>query len=905
MKKYVLLFVLLIFCNVFAAEYFTMPPNDRQRVNIDKNWGFFRGDINGEEETHQVNKRPWIGVDLPHEMSITGEYSPDNNTTQAFQPMEIGWYRKALMLPEYYEHKKIYVVFDGVYRESDVWLNYAHIGHHQSGYTSFAYDITDYVRTGNRTPNSLRVRVDARRHEQDTYEGSGIYRHVWIVSTNKLHIDNWGTFVYATNISEKQSTINIKAQVLNDYPESKQFKLVTQIVDSKGIIVGTVSTDCSMTAGEVKEYEQKVLVQNCNLWDVDNPYQYKAYTMIQTADETLDVYETPFGIRNIEFTNNSGFFINGRHEKLQGFCAHYDFAGLGNALPDRIHFNLMAIMKQAGFNFYRSSHNPATPERLDVSDEMGIMVWDEIERKLESPEIELPLVEATITRDRNHPSVIVWSLENESPLESTHYGANIIKVGTELANQLDPTRETTFAASMPVNMRNYGENAGVSSYNYHVERADQDHIAFPHWKIGLISEYSAVRAMRGVYGTEYVPNETDSYFKFYTEEIKDMYDMCASVENYWLRIESRDYLGGGCVWSGYDARGEGFEYPFISRGDGVLDMCFEPKDHYYFFKSRYTEEPMVHVMPHWNWQKKGQIVDVWGYSNCDQVELVLNGKSLGTRGKPKAMKKWKPGEKQDIPAAHRQWSVPYEPGTLIAIGKNNGKEVCRQVVKTAGEPAKIQLTRAMEAFLPANEIPALVADGRDVVVIRAAITDKDGNVVPYAGNDVQFFVEGDEEIIAVGSGDITTLEPNHATHRKACNGYCVAIVQSTTTPDRFKIRAVSAGLESGEVTVSSVAPQAHSVELVPKPCHILPDASTDVTVKIVDKFGDQISTASNSVEIKIQGNARFENGKTNMKINTQNGAATIELQAGSHPGEITLQASAKDLIPTQVKLYID
>jgi len=297
---------------------------------------------------------------------------------------------------------------------------------------------------------------------------------------------------------------------------------------------------------------------------------------------------------------------------------------------------LIKAMKSAGFNFYRFSHNPATPERLDVCDQLGMLVWDEIERKLESAGIEHKLVEETIIRDRNHPSVILWSLENESPLESTVFGAKIIKSATELAHKLDPTRLTTFAASMPVNNKGYGENVDVVSYNYHWERADQDHIDFPHWKIGLISEYSAARARRGVYGIEHFSEQVaGSFDDLNNGEIQTMYQMCERVEDYWGRIKTRDYIGGGCVWSGVDAWGEGNCWPFICQGDGALDLCFIPKDVFYYFVCQWTEKPMVHIFPHWNWQgKEGEIVNVWVYSNCEQVELLLNDYSLGVKNRP-------------------------------------------------------------------------------------------------------------------------------------------------------------------------------------------------------------------------------------------------------------------------------
>ena len=373
-------FAFFVFLNAFAfgqGEIFQPPQCDRQKINIDSSWLFYRGDINGEEETHQVNQRPWQKVNLPHEWSIEGPFSKKNNTTQGFLPMGIGWYRKALRFPNEFAGKKIYLIFDGVYRESDVWMNYAFLGHHTSGYTSFAYDITDYVRTGNRIPNGLRVRVDARRHEEDMYEGCGIYRHVWLVLTNKLHILNWGTFVYAEDIQKSGARVRAKVKIKNENETQQTFQLVTKMVDANGKVVAEMKNEYNLLPGKEMEAEQSTRLMNPHLWDIDDPYLYKAYSILQTGDQVVDVYETRFGIRAIRFDANKGFFLNGRHVKLRGFNGHYDLAGLGTAIPDRIQWNEMMAMKKAGFNFYRSSHNPATPERLDVCDEIGMLVWDE------------------------------------------------------------------------------------------------------------------------------------------------------------------------------------------------------------------------------------------------------------------------------------------------------------------------------------------------------------------------------------------------------------------------------------------------------------------------------------------------------------------------------------------------
>ena len=416
----------------------------------------------------------------------------------------------------------------------------------------------------------------------------------------------------------------------------------------------------------------------------------------------------------------------------------------------------------------------------------------------------------TITRDRNHPSVILWSLENESPLESTVYGANIIRKATALAHQLDPTRSTTSAASMPVNKNGYGEALDVVSYNYHWERADADHLTFPDWKIGLISEYSAVRGRRGVYGIE---NPADEHFKLYDGLIKSMYDVCTDVETSWQRIKARDYLGGGCLWDNMDYWGEGSRWPIVASGYGTIDMCFFPKDVYYYFVSQWTKKPMVHIFPHWTWPgKEGQVINVWGYTNCDEMELFLNGRSLGSQRRPEVTEKWTPEERQNTPAKksvikpeHLLWRVPYHPGTLRAVGKINGQIICSQEIHTADKPAQIKLSLAMTAFVAEKELKPLTADGKDVVVVKAAVLDKDGYPVPNADNLVQFDIQGEGKIIGVGNGDMVSHEPNKVDYRKAYNGLCAAIVQSGQKAGEIVLTAKSAGLKEGRISIRSVS----------------------------------------------------------------------------------------------------
>jgi beta-galactosidase len=669
----------------------------------------------------------------------------------------------------------------------------------------------------------------------------------------------------------------------------------------------------SVTLPAASEYEfvQSTKIDNPHRWDIHDPYIYKVYSVLKDNDTVVDVTETTFGIRSFHFDPDKGFFLNGRPVKLKGFNAHYDFAGLGTAIPDRIHWNLMTAMKKAGFNFYRSSHNPATPERLDVCDRLGILVWDEIERKLESEEVELALVRETITRDRNHPSIILWSLENESPLESTVFGTKIITAATKLAHQLDPTRLTTFAASMAVNKNGYGEAIDVVSYNYHWKRADQDHIDFPHWKIGLLSEFSAARSRRGVYGIEnFARADNDSYLDLYWGMVQSMYEMCTSAESYWRRIKARDYLAGGCLWSGMDCWGEGNAWPLISRGDGAVDACLFPKDVYYYFASQWTEKPMVHIFPHWTWKgNEGKPIDIWCYTNCDSAELFVSGQSMGVRIKAPEPIPWQPGSDFDGPSQlsesypeHLEWKVPYQSGSIKVNGIIKGLVVCTQEIYTAGTAKRIVLTPLMHTYITEDERPPLIADGRDIIVVQAAVVDQKGTLIPTAGNLVNFSVEGPGKIIGVGNGNIASHEPNKASQRKVFNGLCAVIVQSTPEAGKMTIRAESADLSAGELILTSWSPQPVDIVLESGSLQVSAQDTLIVTASVRDKFGSLVASAESELNFQITGPAHFENGSKTITVACRKGKTVVGLKVDQGNEPIIIQTAGKDLKPGRITI---
>jgi len=892
-----------------AAERFALPASDRVRVNIDLDWKFHRGDLPGEEEAHYVTDAVWEPVDIPHDWAIAGPYDRSHNTTQGFLPMGIGWYKKSVYLPSSYEGRRVFLQFDGVHRNSDVWINNRHLGRHESGSTSFIYDITDCTRIGSRVPNGLVVRVDARRHEQDAYEGAGILRHVWLLVTNPLHVAPWGTTIRTPRVSAEQATVTVQTRVRNDHGEAKRCQLATTISDSDGRILATVGAAATVDANQTHPFHQEAKIRDPRLWSPTSPSLYKASTVLSVDGRVVDTYETTFGVRTIRFDANEGFFLNGKHVKLRGFCAHQHFAGLGAALPDRIHWNTLIALKHAGFNLYRASHCPPAPTRLDLCDRLGMMVWDEVERKLDSVEVELDLVRQTIKRDRNHPSVILWSLENESPLEGTTYGTDIIRAGTELAHHLDPTRPTTFASSMSVTTNGYGDAVDVVGYNYHIDRADQDHVARPDWKIGLISEYSAARARRGVYGIE---GSRHPNFNLYDGQLDTMYDFTHRIESAWRAIKSRRHVGGGCVWTGMDAWGEGGSWPHVSRGDGALDLCLTPKDAYYYFVSQWTNEPMVHIFPHWTWPgKEGQAIDIWCYTNCDRVELFLNDVSLGIRNRPAEPAPWTPEETNRLETAgpisaadHLAWRVRYQPGTLRAVGRRGGEAVCTQEVHTAGPATRIRLSHTMAPFVTGSQMPPLVADGRDVVVLKAQVLDAADRLVPSADQPIRFVVEGDQRIIGVGNGNTVSHEDNKATSRRAYNGVATVIVQSTTKPGNFTVVAESSGLRSGRITIASTAPTSVGLHVIAERPTIRNNGTqqTMITARAVDRYGVMVPSASNRVTFELYGPGSFGNGHVAHAIDADRGKATVALRSTGRAGAVCVTARSSGLRPDRVRI---
>ena len=678
--------------------------------------------------------RAWRSLNLPHDWAVELPFSGEASHSHGYKTVgwkypetSVGWYRKSFEVPNSDLGRKISVQFDGVFRNSIVWVNGFYLGHEQSGYAGFEYDITDYLNYGGN--NVITVRVDAAIEEGWFYEGAGIYRHVWLNKTNPLSIGRYGIFV-SSELEGQNAIVTARATINNDGKTAENFKIEQSIVDANGNTVATGIVDkLSLKPTLSQEYFCKIKVNNPNLWSPDSPYLYQLKTQVYANGAIVDQQVTNLGIRTIRFDAHEGFFMNGKHLKLVGSNNHQDHAGVGSAIPDALQEFRIASLKAMGSNAYRCSHNPPTPEMLDACDKLGMLVLDE--NRLQGVNQEhFDLLKRMMMRDRNHPSVIGWSLGNEEwGIESNIKGARITETQQRYAQTIDSTRRFTVAvsggcgngSSKTVDIMGFNYLTQCNIDDYHTKNPDQ-----PGWG----TEETTGCGTRGIYEDDKANGHIAQFDR--TGGV--------SIERGWKFFDERPWLAGLFYWTGFDYKGEPnpLSWPAVSSEFGILDACGFPKDSYYYLKSWWTSEPVLHIFPHWNWKgKEGKEISVWAYSNCDQVELFLNKKSLGKKPMPKN--------------GHIEWMVKYTPGTLMAKGFKKGKEIIKSVVETTGNSAAIQLVADRRT---------IKADGEDVSVVTIRINDAKGLNVPTAIDEVTFSLEGPGKIIGVGNGDPASHEPD-------------------------------------------------------------------------------------------------------------------------------------------------
>jgi beta-galactosidase len=806
-----LFLIIQVFCT--AAAFAGGSP--RAHENFDLGWRFFQGDATNAQQPAFADA-DWETVNVPHDWSIYGPYNRTNSIDPrgGYLPTGVGWYRKHFLAPEALRGEKISVEFDGVYRDSDVWINGHFLGHYPFGYLGFTYDLTPYLNFGGQ-PNVIAVRVDnSKQPNSRWYSGSGIERHVWITATDPVHVAHWGTQITTPEVSTNAATVRVRTEILNEGSDARAVTLTTEVLGESGEVLASAEVGENITDGGKCEFDQTLTVPHPRRWSLDDPFLYQVRNLIQRDGRVVDEYTTPVGIREIRYDVNGGFFLNGQHVKMQGMCLHENGGCVGGAIPMGVWERRLKLLKAMGCNAIRTSHNPPAPEFLDLCDRLGFLVMDEAFDEWQAGKVSQGYnkvfaqwsqkdLTGMLHRDRNHPSVVMWSVGNEIYEQVGSRGPEVLRPLVERCHAEDPTRPVTSACDR------IGDQGGAANldflklldvvgYNYadrwgtRRETAySDDHQDFPQRKM-VGSENAAVRGIRGDY--KFAPLGPDQLTRavYATDMIR--------VEQLWKFVATHDYVIGDFLWTGIDYLGES-HWPLKNSNSGALDTCGFPKDGYYFYQSVWATKPMLHIFPHWNWPgREGQIIPVLAYTSCDSVELFLNGKSLGVKARefPRQGTSggWNKYARPEIfPTTadlHLEWDVPYEPGVLKAVGYQGGKKVYEDEIHTAGAPAAIVLS---------TDHDTLRASERDVANLTVKIVDADGNVVPGANNLVKFSVQGAGTLLGVDNGDPADHASYQLPERNAFDGLCLAVVQSGFAPGELTITATAENLKSATVTL--------------------------------------------------------------------------------------------------------
>jgi beta-galactosidase len=824
----------------FCVSLHAAPNSEglRQRTLIDADWRFHRGEVTSSNEVIATSfeaEKSWERVQLPHDYQLDGKYEPDPQGTtkttdsrrRGYLPVEVGWYRKHFFVPESDQGKILQLEFGGIFRDSQVWLNGQFVGNHASGYTGFFLDVTKAARCG--ADNVLVVRVDPRQREGWWYEGSGIYRHVFFTATAPLHVANYGTYVTSTvpngdQGADTEAEVTVQTSVENSGTASVSCGVVSEIVGPNGTSLKTIKSDESVDAGSKRDIVQHATLKHPQLWSLEAPNLYQLRTTILQAGKPVDSATTTFGIRTIHYDADKGFFLNGKHVKIYGVANHQDLPAVGIAVPDSLQSWRVKKLKEMGCNGWRTAHNPPNEALLDACDRLGMLVMDE-NRHLGgalgdktlpgSTETNLDDLAWMIQRDRNHPSIIMWSMCNEEgKMQGVPEGAKVFSAMKELVLRYDKTRPVTSAMHGGWMKDGFTTVEDLVGVNYHPTEYDEIHRANPRLPM-YGSETANTKTTRGVYQNDSSKGWASAYNMLDTKvDGKFSPGICI---NGWPAVASRPFMLGSFTWTGFDYKGEPnpFGWPDISNNTGLMDVCGFPKDKYYYLQACWSDKPMVHLMPMtWNWEveaidevmrrireadkaarrirdadrntggttstssdEPAKPIRVIAFSNARQVELSLNGKSLGTQTMP-----------QD---GFLEWNVPFQPGRLMAKAYANGKTVASDQIETTDAPAKIQ-------FSPDRTL--LHADGQDALVVPVSILDGKGRVVPYADNRVSFQISGGGRILGVGNGNPSDHDPDRASERNAFHGHCIVIIQAGEKPDTLRLTATSSGITKASLS---------------------------------------------------------------------------------------------------------
>ncbi|HEX4006805.1 MAG TPA: glycoside hydrolase family 2 TIM barrel-domain containing protein [Acidobacteriaceae bacterium] len=797
----------------------TSEPRTRETFDFD--WRFTRGDPPGAQGA-DFNDRAWRAVDLPHDWSIEGPYSEDEPASGpgGYLPTGIGWYRKRFSLAAAERGRVVTLEFDGVYQNSEVWINGRSLGVRPYGFVPFAYELTPYLRFG--SENVVAVRVDnSLQTNCRWYTGSGINRHTWLLKTDALRVAYRGIFVSTPRVAADHALVRVETEVVNGTEHAANCTLSAVLLDASN---GHLETTHSLAAGATFRFVQELQVQDPLLWSVDHPYLYTVRVTLREGTRVVDVDDTPVGIREAVFDVNRGFLLNGVHVKLNGCCLHQEAGSVGSAVPERMWQRRLELLRSMGCNAIRTSHNPYPAEFLDLCDRMGFLVMNEAFDEWRVPKGQIQHgyhehfdawherdLKDFIRRDRNHPSVVLWSAGNEVPDQSAPDGAATLRGLLKIFHTEDPTRPVTVGcdqiASEPLEKRVRPEflaELDIVGYNYADRwrnRAELyysiDHAAFPQRRM-IGTESVGMGGIRGEY-REIAPQKGEDPVPWF----RNPSNVRVDAEQLWQFVAVHDYVAGDFMWTGLDYLGES-RWPMKSASSGALDTCGFPKDGFYFYQSQWTQKPMAHLMPHWNWKgREGTVIPVVCYTNCDTVELLLNGKSLGVKGYefPRMGMEGKYGnfpERAKVLRTtadlHLSWDVPYEAGTLRAVGMKDGRVAVTEEVSTTGEAVALGIS---------VDRSSIAADRRDVAHVTVSIVDAEGRVVPGADHEVSFALEGEGRLIGVDNGDPFSHASYKASTRRAFHGLCLAVVQSTANAGQIRIDASSPGLRSASLVVTT------------------------------------------------------------------------------------------------------
>lgn len=824
-----------IFCCMLLGACSSVSVSPREKICFNDNWSFSLSDNPKASETDFDNKE-WRVLNLPHDWAIEGDFSKDNpsGTGGGALPGGTGWYRKTFIPSNEDSDKIIRIDFDGIYMNSEVFINGQSLGKRPYGYISFGYDITPYLKWNEK--NVIAVRVDnSEQPNSRWYSGCGIYRNVWLTKTSPVHVDEWGTYVTASEISNDNATLNIVTTVQNSGNDDEAVILKSILNDMNGTVVAETESSVSVVAGQKSDVNHTLNISSPKLWDTENPYLYSLVTEIIKDGKCIDRYTTTTGVRDFKFDAEKGFILNGKQTKINGVCMHHDLGCLGAAVNTRAIERQLQILKDMGCNGIRCSHNPPAPELLDLCDKMGFIVMDEAfdmwRKKKTSHDYARYFNEwhekdlrDFILRDRNHPSIFVWSIGNEVleqwsdakadtlSLEEANLILNfghsadmlakdgemsvnslLTKKLADFVRELDPTRPITAGCNEP-NPGNHLFKSGaldIIGYNYHNANIPDVPKNFP-GKPFIITESNSALMTRGYYRMP--SNEMFIWPERWDKPFYDESFSCSSYENCHVPwgntheeniklVRNNDFISGQYIWTGFDYIGEPTPYGWPARSSyfGIVDLAGFPKDVYYLYQAEWTNKQVLHLFPHWNWTE-GQEIDMWCYyNNADEVELFINGESQGIRSK-------------DEDNLHVVWRVKFVPGTVKVVARKDGNIIAEKEIHTAGTPHKIRLT-------PDRNI--ITADGKDLSFVTVEVLDKDNNLCPISENLINFEIKGNAFIAGVDNGCQTSMERFKDNKRNAFNGKCLVVLQNNGEKGTATLTAKSNGLESSTIEIKS------------------------------------------------------------------------------------------------------